>query len=92
MTLKMMENTENIHNVIVCTLCSCYPRTLLGVPPNWYKSLKYRSEMVRNPKIIKNEFGCNLDNDIQLNIYDSTSDLRYMVIPYLPQQIPGWQI
>ena len=62
MTLKMMENTENVHNVVVCTLCSCYPRTLLGVPPKWYKSLKYRSEMITNPRrLLKNEFGCDLN-------------------------------
>lgn len=92
MTLKMMENTELIHNVIVCTLCSCYPRSLLGVPPKWYKSLKYRSEMVRNPRrLLKQEFGTNLDKNIVLNVYDSTSDLRYMVIPHLPSQIPEWE-
>ena len=92
MILKVMVNTDKIHNVIVCTLCSCYPRMLLGVPPKWYKSLKYRSEMINNPrKLLKNEFGCNIDNDMILRVYDSTSDLRYIVIPRLPSQIPHWQ-
>ena len=91
-TLKMMVNTENVHNVIVCTLCSCYPRTLLGVPPKWYKSLKYRAEMINNPrKLLREEFGCDLKRDMILNVYDSTSDLRYMVIPHLPTQIIGWE-
>ena len=90
--LKVMVNGPDVHNVVVCTLCSCYPRTLLGVPPKWYKSLKYRAEMVRNPrKLLREEFGCELAKDVRLNVYDSTSDLRYMVIPHLPTQIPGWQ-
>merc|ERR1712228_521638 len=92
MTLKMMTNEEKIHNLIVCTLCSCYPRALLGIPPKWYKSLKYRAECVKNPrKLLRDEFGCVISDDIALNVYDSTSDLRYMVIPHLPTQIPYWQ-
>lgn len=91
-TLKMMVNTESIHNLIVCTLCSCYPRPLLGIPPDWYKSIKYRAQAVKNPrKLLRDEFGTTISDSVALNVYDSTSDLRYMVIPHLPSQIPDWQ-
>ncbi len=90
--LKIVENKERVHNVTVCTLCSCYPRPLLGIPPSWYKSLKYRSEIVSNPrKLLKQEFGCDLSNTISIKVYDSTSNLRYLVLPHLPTQIPRWQ-
>eukprot|EP01084_Bolivina_argentea_P016239 30409_1 len=90
--LKIVENTERLQNVAVCTLCSCYPRPILGIPPAWYKSLKYRSEIVSNTrKLLKDEFGTYLNDNIKINIYDSTSNLRYLILPHLPSQIPGWE-
>jgi nitrile hydratase len=85
-----LQNTPSIHNVIVCTLCSCYPRQLLGIPPSWYKSAKYRSEIVRSPRqMLKKEFGCDIPSDIAIRVHDSCQELRYMVIP-CKTQIPGW--
>jgi nitrile hydratase subunit alpha len=83
--LVVVENTEKIHNVIVCTLCSCYPRTLLGPPPPWYKSLEYRSRTVREPRKVLEEFGLRVPDDVQIRVHDSTADMRYMVLPVRPK-------
>jgi nitrile hydratase subunit alpha len=83
--LVVVENTEKIHNVIVCTLCSCYPRTLLGPPPPWYKSLEYRSRTVREPRKVLAEFGLKIPDDVQIRVHDSTADMRYMVLPARPK-------
>lgn len=83
-TLVAVENTEAIHNVIVCTLCSCYPRPLLGLPPDWYKSLNYRARVVKEPRTVLKEFGLELESGIDIRVYDSTADMRYLVIPARP--------
>ena len=83
-TLVAVENTKAVHNVIVCTLCSCYPRVLLGYPPAWYKSLNYRSRMVKEPRAVLREFGLELYLDVEVRVYDSTADVRYLVVPQRP--------
>ncbi len=83
-TLVAVENTNKGHNVVVCTLCSCYPRSLLGLPPDWYKSLNYRSRVVVDPRSVLREFGLELDPDVEVRVYDSTADMRYLVIPVRP--------
>jgi nitrile hydratase len=80
-----LENTENVHNMVVCTLCSCYPRALLGPPPEWYKSLPYRSRAVSDPRGVLREFGVDLDDDVEVRIHDSTADIRYLVVPRRPE-------
>ena len=82
--LVVVANTPDIHNVIVCTLCSCYPLALLGPAPTWYKSEAYRSRVVREPRAVLREFGVDLSDDIAINVWDSTSDLRYLVVPMRP--------
>jgi nitrile hydratase len=82
--LVAVENTARVHNVIVCTLCSCYPRTLLGRPPDWYKSLNYRSRVVVDPRGVLQEFGLALEPDVEVRVFDSTADMRYLVIPQRP--------
>lgn len=86
-TLKLiaLENTETTHNVIVCTLCSCYPRNLLGLPPDWYKQRSYRSRIVKYPRKVLKEFGLHLSNDISIRVHDSTADMRYIVLPLRPK-------
>lgn len=79
-----LENTEKVHNLVVCTLCSCYPRAVLGTPPVWYKSLEYRSRAVSNPRSVLEEFGLRLHPDVEVRVYDSTADIRYLVIPKRP--------
>src|SRR5206468_11963568 len=79
-----VENTPAIHNVVVCTLCSCYPRALLGLPPDWYKSFSYRSRMVVDPRGVLKEFGLELEPDVEVRVYDSTADMRYLVVPLRP--------
>ena len=79
-----MENTAAVHHMVVCTLCSCYPRALLGPPPDWYKSLPYRSRAVSDPRGVLAEFGVELDDDVELRVLDSTADIRYLVIPRRP--------
>jgi nitrile hydratase alpha subunit len=79
-----LENTETVHHVVVCTLCSCYPRALLGPPPDWYKSLPYRSRAVSDPRGVLREFGLELDDRIEVRVVDSTADVRYLVIPRRP--------
>ncbi len=83
-TLIAVENTEAVHNVVVCTLCSCYPRMLLGLPPDWYKSLHYRSRVVKDPRSVLKEFGLELPAEVSVQVYDSTADIRYLVIPNRP--------
>jgi nitrile hydratase len=82
--LVAIENTPKVHNVVVCTLCSCYPRTLLGLPPDWYKSLNYRSRAVTDPRSVLREFGLDLEPDVEVRVYDSSADMRYLVIPERP--------
>ena len=82
--IRAVENTPDVHNVIVCTLCSCYPRGLLGVPPDWYKSRAYRSRTVREPRSVLAEFGTALADGVELRVHDSTADLRYLVLPMRP--------
>lgn len=83
--LIAVENTETVHNMIVCTLCSCYPRNLLGLPPDWYKSRAYRSRTVREPRSVLAEFGVILPDTTQVRVHDSTADMRYIVIPARPE-------
>jgi nitrile hydratase alpha subunit len=82
--LVALENTEDVHHLVVCTLCSCYPRALLGPPPDWYKSLPYRSRAVSDPRGVLEEFGVELDDDVEVRVVDSTADVRYLVIPCRP--------
>lgn len=86
----VMENDARTHNVIVCTLCSCYPRSLLGMSPAWYKSLNYRSRVVREPRAVLAEFGVHLSDDVNVRVHDSTAELRYMVLPQRPENTKGW--
>ena len=88
-TVVVLENTDKVHNVVVCTLCSCYPRTILGVPPDWYKSLSYRSRVVIDPRGVLREFGLELGPDVEVRVYDSTADIRYLVIPSRPAGTEG---
>ena len=88
--LIVVENTDAVHNVIVCTLCSCYPRMLLGLPPDWYKSRNYRSRVVRDPRAVLAEFGTTIPDDVQIRVHDSTADMRYMVAPKRPTGTDGW--
>lgn len=82
--IRAVENTETLHNVICCTLCSCYPRLLLGLPPDWYKARAYRSRVVREPRAVLREFGTVIPDHIEVKVHDSTADLRYMVLPLQP--------
>lgn len=82
--LVVVENTDDVHNVVVCTLCSCYPWPLLGLPPTWYKSSAYRSRVVREPRAVLAEFGLEIESDREVRVWDSSSDVRYMVLPLRP--------
>ena len=82
--LVALENTDELHHMVVCTLCSCYPRTLLGVPPLWYKSREYRSRAVREPRAVLREFGTTIPDSVEIRVVDSTADCRYLVIPKRP--------
>jgi nitrile hydratase subunit alpha len=82
--LTAVENTPDVHNMVVCTLCSCYPRMLLGLPPAWYKSRAYRSRAVREPRAVLREFGLELPENVSVRVHDSTADLRYLVLPMRP--------
>lgn len=82
--IVVVENTDQVHNVIVCTLCSCYPIAILGRPPAWYKSMAYRSRTVSNPRNVLSEFGLELDRQVEVRVHDSTADIRYIVIPKRP--------
>jgi nitrile hydratase len=85
----VVENTPQVHNMVVCTLCSCYPRYLLGIPPLWYKSFEYRSRAVREPRAVLAEFGLHLADDVEVQVHDSTADLRYLVLPMRPPRTDG---
>jgi nitrile hydratase alpha subunit len=88
--LIAVENTPEVHNVIVCTLCSCYPRALLGMPPTWYKSSNYRSRVVFEPRAVLKEFGTVLPDHVTVRVHDSNADMRYVVIPMRPEGTGGW--
>jgi len=88
--LVAVENTDRVHNVIVCTLCSCYPRFLLGLPPDWYKSRNYRSRMVNSPRQVLREFGTEIADDVVVRVHDSNADMRYLVVPKRPEGTDGW--
>jgi len=88
--LIAVENTPEVHNVIVCTLCSCYPRSLLGMPPTWYKSRSYRSRVVFEPRAVLREFGTLLPDHVTLRVHDSNADMRYLVVPMRPQGTEDW--
>jgi len=89
-TLVAVENTPGVHNVVVCTLCSCYPWPLLGLPPTWYKSAPYRARVVAEPRAVLEEFGLELADDIELRVWDSTAEVRYLVVPARPEGTDGW--
>jgi len=82
--MVVLENTPTVHNVVVCTLCSCYPWPVLGLPPTWYKSFAYRSRVVREPRVVLREFGWELPESIEIRVWDSNSEVRYMVLPERP--------
>ena len=88
--LVVVENTDDVHNVIVCTLCSCYPRWLLGLPPDWYKSRNYRSRVINEPRDVLREFGTEIAGDVVVRVHDSTADMRYLVLPKRPPGTDGW--
>lgn len=88
--LIAVENTPDVHNVIVCTLCSCYPRALLGMPPTWYKSDNYRARVVHEPRAVLKEFGTVLPDHVTLRVHDSNADMRYVVVPMRPPGTEGW--
>jgi len=83
--LVVVENTPSVHNIIVCTLCSCYPRAVLGLPPSWYKSREYRARAVREPRAVLEEFGTSLPKTVEVRVHDSTADIRYLVLPMRPR-------
>ncbi len=82
--LKVVENTDQVHNLVVCTLCSCYPFSILGIAPAWYKAAAYRSRAVRDPRGVLAEFGVDIDDDVEIRVWDSTAELRYLVMPQRP--------
>ena len=88
--LVVLESTPTVHHMVVCTLCSCYPWAVLGLPPTWYKSAPYRSRAVSEPRKVLEEFGVELPSDTSVNVWDSSSDLRYMVLPERPDGTDGW--
>jgi nitrile hydratase subunit alpha len=88
--LQAVENTPDLHNLVVCTLCSCYPFSLLGMSPAWYKSNEYRARAVRDPRGVLAEFGVALDEATQVRVWDSTSERRYLVLPQRPEGVEGW--
>ena len=87
--MVVVENTEKVHNMVVCTLCSCYPWTVLGLPPVWYKSPPYRARAVSEPRSVLTEFGVELDADVEIRVWDSTAEVRYLVIPRRPNGTDG---
>lgn len=88
--LVVVENTTEVHNLVVCTLCSCYPRPILGLPPDWYKSKIYRSRAVNEPRAVLQEFGTIIPDDVSLRVHDSNADMRYLVLPARPEGTEGW--
>ena len=87
--MKVIENTPTVHNLVVCTLCSCYPRMLIGLPPDWYKSRAYRARTVREPRVVLAEFGTVIPDGVEVRVHDSTADLRYIVLPMRPPGSEG---
>jgi len=87
--LKVVENTDQVHNLVVCTLCSCYPFSILGIAPAWYKAAAYRSRAVREPRGVLAEFGVAIDDDVEVRVWDSTAELRYLVLPQRPAGSEG---
>jgi len=83
--MVVVENTPTVHNVVCCTLCSCYPWAVLGLPPSWYKSFEYRSRIVIEPRVVLQEFGLNLDDSVEIRVWDSSAEMRYLVIPERPK-------
>lgn len=90
LNLIAVENTPALHNVVVCTLCSCYPWPLLGLPPDWYKSRSYRANVVRTPRDVLREFGTVLPDAVEVRVHDSSADMRYLVMPMRPDNTDGW--
>ena len=90
--IEVKANTPGVHNVVVCTLCSCYPWALLGLPPNWYKSPEYRARMVREPRAVLAEMGLELEPDTEVHIWDSSSETRFLVLPERPAGTDGWPV
>jgi nitrile hydratase len=88
--VRAVESTPAVHNLIVCTLCSCYPRFMLGAAPDWYKARAYRSRAVREPRAVLREFGLDLPDNVRVEVHDSTAELRYMVLPVRPTGTEGW--
>jgi nitrile hydratase len=88
--MRVLENTQNIHNLVVCTLCSCYPWAVLGLPPVWYKSAPYRSQAVADPRGVLQQFGTELPDDVEVRVWDSTSEMRYLVLPQRPEGTEDW--
>ena len=88
--LVVVENTPEVHNVIVCTLCSCYPWPVLGPPPNWYKDAAYRSRVVREPRAVLEEMGCTVPDGADIRVWDSSAEVRYLVVPMRPAGTEGW--
>ena len=88
--LRVIENTEDTHNLVVCTLCSCYPWPMLGLPPVWYKSAPYRSQAVADPRGVLAQFGTELPDDVEVRVWDSTSEMRYLVLPQRPDGVEDW--
>jgi nitrile hydratase subunit alpha len=88
--LKVVESTPKVHNLIVCTLCSCYPKLLMGIPPAWYKSTAYRARAVIDPRGVLAEFGVDIADGVEVRVHDSTADLRYLVLPVRPAGTEGW--
>jgi nitrile hydratase len=89
-TMVVVENTPSVHNVIVCTLCSCYPWPVLGLPPTWYKSPPYRARVVAEPRAVLSEFGLELPPEVEIRVWDSTAEVRYLVLPERPSGTDGW--
>jgi nitrile hydratase len=87
--LKVVENTDRVHNLVVCTLCSCYPFSILGIAPAWYKAAAYRSRAVRDPRGVLAEFGVAIDDEVEVRVWDSTAELRYLVLPQCPPEAAG---
>ena len=88
--MVVVENTDEVHNVVVCTLCSCYPWPTLGLPPVWYKAAPYRSRVVRDPRGVLLEFGTRISDDVEVRVWDSNAELRYLVLPQRPAGTEGW--
>jgi nitrile hydratase len=88
--MVVVPNTETIHNMVVCTLCSCYPWPVLGLPPVWYKSAPYRSKAVMDPRGVLSDFGVSVPADVTFRVWDSTAEIRYLVLPLRPSGTEGW--